>query len=65
MVVQFWELSQGNLRKVLKSVLAPKGAGLGVYFFYFGANGLTVSHFFDDLDLPITMGMLYVKTGPP
>ena len=56
---------QGNPMKVSKSKLAPNGAGLGFcIFLYFGANGMTVSHFFESIDLPRPRAPIYVQNSP-
>ena len=66
MAGQFRKPVWGNLVKLLNPRLAPKGAGLGFSLsLYFGANGLTVSHSYDGLDLPRPRGSFVLWYGPP
>ena len=63
MAAQFCEPSRGNPAKVLKPRLAPKGAGLGFFTsLYFGGDGLTLSHFFDGVDLSSTRDPLFLRS---
>ena len=55
MAGQFRELRRGKPMKVVNPRLAPKGAGHSFPLsHYFGANSLTVSRFFDRMELPST-----------